>query len=168
MCNRLVRDRAMMVAAALLLASSAGCGMFQRPDAKITGVQLQDVQPTGATMLFDVQVDNPYSVPLPLSNVDYALSSEGQRFLTGRADVQGAVPAGASKSLGVPVRINFVELVRAVSGARPGKTIPYAAELGLSADVPALGPLRVPMSREGELAIPTAADLFDRLRDLAQ
>jgi len=168
-----VRNRATRIGVAglvmtALLGGAAGCGMFQRPDAKITGVQLQDVQPTHATMRFDVEVENPYAVPLPMSNVDYALSSEGQQFLAGRADVQGSVPAGGRKTLGVPVRINFVELVRAVSGARPGQTIPYAAELGLSVDVPALGPLRVPMTRQGELTIPTAADLLDRLRDLAR
>ena len=75
-------------------------------------------------MLFDVEVDNPYAVPLPMSNVDYALSSQGQQFLTGKGDVQGTVPAGGSKTLGVPVQISFLELINAVKGARPGVTIP--------------------------------------------
>ena len=154
--------------AAALLASATGCSMIQKPSAHITGVKVRDVSVTDATMLFDVKVDNPYTVALPMSNVDYALSSQGQRFLAGKADVQGTVPAGASKTLGVPVRISYLELIKAVKGARPGATIPYKADIGLSVDVPALGPLRVPMSKDGELSIPSVPGLLDRLKDLAK
>ena len=156
------------VTALALLAAGTGCGILDKPSAHITGVKVQDVSLTNATMLFDVKVDNPYTVPLPMSNLDYALSSQGQRFLTGKADVQGTVPAGGSKTLGVPVRVSYLELINAVKGARPGATIPYKADMGLSVDVPALGPLRVPMSRDGELSIPSAPGLLERLKDLAK
>ena len=156
------------IAAAAVLSGTTGCGMLGKPSAHITGVKVQDISLTEATMLFDVKVDNPYTLPLPMSNVDYALSSQGQQFLTGKADVQGTVPAGGSKTLGVPVRIRFLQLIKAVKGARPGATIPYKAELGLSVDVPALGPLRVPMSKDGELAIPSAQGLLGQLKDLAK
>ena len=156
------------VVAAGALTGATGCGLLEKPTAHITGASLQDLGMTAATMLFDVEVSNPYTVPLPMSNVDYVLSSQGQQFLTGKADVQGSVLAGASKTLGVPVRISFPQLLDAVKGARPGDTIPYRADLGLSVDVPALGPLRVPMSRDGELSIPTTTDLLGRLKDLAK
>lgn len=152
----------------VLLAGASGCGMLQRPDARIVGASLQNVTATDATMRFEVEVDNPYAVGLPLRNFDYSLSSGGQKFLDGQTDVEGTVPAGARRSVGVPVRISFVELVTAVRGARPGATIPYDAELGLSVDAPVLGPLRLPMSRDGHLHIPTAQGLLDRLRDLAR
>ncbi|HUU90057.1 MAG TPA: LEA type 2 family protein [Phycisphaerae bacterium] len=154
--------------AAGILTGSAGCGLMERPSAQIAGAKLQDVGLTEATMLFDVKVDNPYTVPLPMSNVDYALASQGQRFLTGKADVQGEVPAKGSKVLGVPVHISYMELINAVKGARPGGTIPYTADLGLSVDVPALGPLRLPMSKEGQLTIPSAQSLLEQLKGLAK
>ncbi|MGC9455211.1 MAG: LEA type 2 family protein [Phycisphaerae bacterium] len=157
-----------VLAVAVLVSASAGCGMLEKPSARITGAQLQDVRATDATMLFDVEVTNLYAFSLPMSNVDYALSSRGQRFLTGQADIQGTIPAGGSKTLGVPVRISYVELVNAVEGARPGAKIPYTADLGLSMDGGVMGPLRVPVSKEGELAIPTTSGLLDRLRDIAQ
>ena len=40
-----------------------------------------------------MEIENPYSAPLPLVNLDYALSSRGTAFLSGKADVQGTVPA---------------------------------------------------------------------------
>ena len=156
------------IAAALLLAGATGCSMIEKPSAQITGVKVQDISLTNATMLFDVKVDNPYTVSLPISNVDYALSSQGQQFLTGNADIQGTVPARGSKTLGLPVRISYLELINAVKGARPGVTIPYKADMGLSMDVPSLGPLRVPMSKNGELTIPSAPSLLEQLKGLAK
>jgi LEA14-like dessication related protein len=168
MSMRPVNRSVAAIAAGLLLAGTTGCSLIEKPTASIAGVRVQDINLTDATMLFDVKVDNPYTVPLPMSNVDYALTSQGQQFLTGKADVQGTVPAGASKTLGVPVRINYLKLIDAVKGARPGAAIPYTADMGLSVDVPALGPLRIPMSREGELSIPSAPGLLERLKGLTK
>ena len=69
--------------------------------------------------------------------------------------------------------VNFIKYqgwnrINAVKGARPGSTIPYKADMGLSVDVPAWGPLRLPMSREGQLSIPSAPGLLDHLRDMVK
>lgn len=148
----------------LMLTGLTGCGMVARPSASIESVSIQNVGLTDSTMLFDVKVDNPYTAPLPIGNLDYALSSQGQEFLKGNADVQGTVPAGGSKTFAVPVRISYVELVNSVTAAQPGRTIPYRADLGLSVTTPLLGPLRVPMSKEGQLSIPSVPGLLERLK----
>jgi LEA14-like dessication related protein len=168
MNDRIVSRCLPAVVAVSLLAGTTGCGITEKPRASITGMQVRNVGLTNATMLFDVKVDNPYTVSLPMSNVDYVLSSQGQQFLTGKADVQGAVPAGGSKTLGIPVRISYLGLINAVKGARPGATVPYKADMGLSVDVPILGTLRVPMSKEGSLSIPSAPGLLDKLKDLTK
>jgi len=163
---RSVSKSAAVIALALLLASATGCGT--KPSASITGMKVQGISLTDATMLFDVKVDNPYMLPLPLGNLDYALASGGQQFLTGNADVQGTIPAGASKTLPIPIKINYLKLISAVKGAKPGAVIPYTADLGLSVKAPLMGPLRVPMSKDGELKIPSAKGLLDKLKDLTK
>ena len=155
-----------LLTSALLLCGLTGCGMMQQPTAQIVSVQFKDAGLTHATMLFNVSVDNPYNFALPMSNIDYALASQGQQFMSGKADVEGEVPANSSRVLGVPVRINFQELITTVRGARPGSTIPYTADLGLSVNVPALGPMRLPMSTEGQLTVPTADGLLQQLPGL--
>jgi len=149
---------ALLLSAASL--SAGGCGMIRQPDVSITGVQMTRVNLTDATMLFDVKVDNPYSVDLPLSNVDYALSSKGKLFL------DGAVPAGGSRTVAVPVRVDFLRTLQSVRDARPGSSIPYKADLGVAVETPMLGEIRVPASREGALDIPTGTRMLDPLRDL--
>lgn len=146
-------------ATALLAASLLGAGGcdalgLTKPTARVVEVHVQDVSMTSATLLFDVEISNPYSAALPLANVDYALSSGGAEFLSGEANLQGSVPAGNSKVLPVPVRIDFLQLVRVLEGVRPGSTIPYDAELGLSVDAPLAGRIRLPMAKSGELNIP--------------
>ena len=118
-----LKNCALTLAAMAALLPAAGCSLLQKPTAQITGARLGQAGLTEATMVFDVKVDNPYTVALPLANVDYALASEGQRFLAGEADVAGEIPANSSKVLNVPVRISYLELINAVKGARPGATI---------------------------------------------
>lgn len=156
------------VAAAVFVAGAGGCSLVQKPSAAITGVKVQGASLSEATMLFDVRVDNPYTAALPLTNLDYVLSSAGQTFLTGQAAVQGTVPAGGSKVISVPVQINYLDVVNLVKGARPGVSIPYKADLGLSVTAPLVGDVRVPVSREGELTIPSTTTMLDRVRDLVR
>ena len=166
MSIRSINKYAAVIIAALLLASSAGCST--KPTASITGMKLQDLSLTDVTMLFDVKVDNPYLVALPLGNLDYALASQGQQFLSGNSLIQGTIPASGSKTLPVPIKLNFLKLLGAVKGARPGASIPYTADMGLSLNVPIMGALRVPMSKEGNLDIPTQSSLLDRLKDFTK
>jgi len=154
-----------IVVLALLLSNVGGCGLLEKPTARITHVALQDIGVSAATLVFDIDVANPYTVALPLSNVDYALSSRASRFLSGSADLQGTIPAGSSKTLTIPVGIDYRRLLSAVEGTRPGGTVPYTADLGLSVDTPVLGRLRIPMSREGELPIPSASELLEAIGD---
>jgi len=154
-----------LLAVALAVPGLAGCGAVQdllnvqRPTARIAGVALQDIGLESATLLFDVEVQNPYSVPLPLVNVDYGLASRGTPFLAGKAKLQGTVPAGGRKTVPLPAKVTYLELLKALKDVRPGAVVPYAAEVGLSVDAPALGPLRLPLKKEGQLPVPAAPEV---------
>ena len=147
---------------ALLLLTSTGCETVKsvlagmdKPSASISGVRLQGLTLDSATLVFDVDVSNPYTVPLPLVNVAYGLSSKGSKFLDGTADVQGSVPAKGTKTIQLPATVAFSSLLKSVSGVKLGSIVPYTAELGLSVDAPAVGRLTLPIKKEGELPIPT-------------
>jgi len=153
----------------LLIACVAGCETIQetlnlrKPTARLTGLKIEDVKLDSATLLFDVEIDNHYPVALPLANFDYSLSSGANKFLSGSAKSQAAVPAKSSTTVSLPVTINYLEMLKALKGVRPGSKIPYRAELGLSIDTPALGLIRLPLRKEGELVLPSisGADIGD-------
>ncbi len=158
----ILRRGLLLLALAALAAAPAGCAALrdalalQRPTARITGVSLQDVGLEAATLLFDVEVANPLSVPLPLVNLDYALASRDVPFLSGKADLAGTVPAGGTKTLSLPARVAYLKLLEVLKDVRPGAVVPYDAQLGLSVDVPAAGALRLPLKKSGSLPVPVA------------
>jgi LEA14-like dessication related protein len=138
-----------------------GCAILQRilggaptPTATVTGVRITDFSLSDLTLAFDLSVNNPYTVPLPLVNVDYALASQAQAFLQGQAALQGDIPAGQSKVITLPAKVVFLELLKALQGVRPGAMIPYKTTLGLSVNAPVLGVLRLPLEQEGQLPVP--------------
>jgi LEA14-like dessication related protein len=132
---------------------------FEEPDVRVTGVALQGFSLEEVTLAFDVEVENPYSVALPLVDLDYALSSGGSPFLSGQSSLSGTVPAGSSRQVTLPATITYARLVHALSGVRPGAVIPYTANLGLSVDAPVLGRVRIPLRKEGELPVPAVPEV---------
>ena len=132
---------------------------LQKPTARMTGLKFENVMLDSATLLFDVEVDNPYPVALPLMNLDYGLSSGAEPFLNGNAELQTTVPAKSKKTVSLPVNINYLDMLKALKGIRPGSKIPYKADLGLSVDAPALGLMRLPLKKEGEIVLPTVSDI---------
>jgi LEA14-like dessication related protein len=143
----------------------SGCETIQqvldtkKPTASLTGLGFDDVSLESATLIFNVEIDNPYPVALPLTNMDYGLSTGGSPFLSGSAAVAGTVPAESKKIVSLPAKINYMDMLKALKGVRPGTKIPYKADIGLSVDTPALGVLKLPLKKEGELDLPRLSEI---------
>ena len=133
---------------------------LQKPTAALKGVAFQDVTLQSAQLLFNVEIDNPYPVDLPLLDLDYNLVSNAEPFLNGTAKLDAVIPPKGSGVVALPVQIRYLDLVNAAKQFKPGTQIPYDATVGLSVDTP-VGPLRLPLKREGTLAIPNLSDLSE-------
>jgi len=130
---------------------------LQRPTARVTGARLDNITLESAAVNFDVEVTNPYPVALPLVNLKYALAATGgtQPFVSGAADVQGSVPANASKTLTIPAKVVFSQLFQVLEEVKPGSVVPYDASLTMSVNAPQVGPLDLPLRHQGQLPVPT-------------
>lgn len=151
--------RVSIVSALLLCLLVTGCETldqlgFSKPTARIQGVQFGDVNLNSAQLVFDVEVDNPYPVALPLTNLDYTLASGQTSLLAGNSKLQSSIPAKSKQALSLPVTVNYLEMLKSLQGIKPGTTIPYKAGLNLSVDTKAVGPLTLPLTKEGQLALP--------------
>lgn len=153
---------------------SGGCATLDaalagldKPTARIVGADLKGLSIDGVSVDFDVEVKNPYRVPLPVGSLDYALASEGKQFLSGAAPSQGTIPARGVKTLNAPVTIRFGDLLAALGSLRLGKVVPYKADLRLGLDVPNEfgGPVILPISKEGSVPIPAPPRI--EVRDIA-
>lgn len=139
---------------------SALLSSVDKPTASLSGVGIEDFSLKDLTMLFDVEVTNPYDVGLPLVNLDYGLASGANELLSGAAPLSGEVPAGGTKTLQLPAKIEFNKVLAALTGVKPGSVVPYTANLSLNMNNPLGGePLSLPLSTTGELPIPTIPDV---------
>ena len=156
-----------ILAATPLSAFLGGCktatdmaASVQKPSIKIVGTRIDSLASDSAGMVFDVQISNPYELPLPLTNVDYSFASRGTSFLSGVADVQGTIPVGESKTFAIPARIDFAPLLATVKGVRPGQVVPYQADLNLNVAAPVVGKISVPVKRAGDIPVPAVPEVL--------
>lgn len=154
------------------------------PQARVVDASIADIAASGLALTFDIEVTNPYPVPLPLGSARYALATRGEPFVSGDADLATTIPAMGTATVTVPAAVNFTALLDTFKSIRPGSIIPYKADLELAADLPdsvrsaaktADGERAIftlPISTEGELPIPAPPSIevtsiaWDRL-DLA-
>lgn len=161
----MIAKRYLISTVTLIMACFAGCETMQqtlnlrKPTARLTSLKFEDAKLDSATLLFDVEIENHYPVALPLTNFDYSLSSSAEKFLSGSANSQTTVPAKSKETVTLPATINYMEMLRALKGVRPGSKIPYNAELGLSVNTPSLGLIRLPLKKEGQLVLPRVSDI---------
>lgn len=125
-----------------------------KPTARIAGVSLGNLSLDGATLDFDVDVRNPYGFNLPLADLAYSISSGGKSVLSGNMADPGSIPANNTRRIAVPVSVRFADLLNVLGGVKPGSVLPYDANLSVSANVPNLGPLTLPLKKSGKLPIP--------------
>ena len=162
MSPSLIRPHTFLIRAAFVLAALlAGCQSMQdmlggvpKPTAHVIGVSIRGLSLENVVLLFDVEVQNPYSSGLPLIDLGYSLTSGGTKFLEGMVTPTGSIPARGSQVLQVPATVPFSSLYTTLKGIKPGANVPYTADFRIGVNVPVLGKIDVPLSKSGEFPVP--------------
>ena len=156
--------KCIILSVVLTAAFFAGCETARdiqydlEPAAHLEAMRFGGVELDYATLLFDVEIDNPYRVSLPVPRLRYALVSDGRTFLTGTALDNVTVPPNTKKVLTLPDQVTYARLLRALGG-EPGSTIPFKAELTLSLDVPGSGWIDLHAEKEGDIVLPEPPEI---------
>ena len=124
----------------------------KKPTAQMMGLALKDVKSNAATLIFDVEVDNPYPVDLPLTSLSYTLASDANTFTSVADDLQTTIPANSKQTVSLSAKVNYRGMLKTL-GVKAGSEISYKAELLLSVDAPGLGSVQLPLNNEGELTL---------------
>ncbi len=144
-----------------LLASLAGCQSMQdmlggapKPTAHVIGASIRGLSLENIVVLFDVEVENPYAASLPLTDLGYSLASGGKKFLEGTLTPTGSIPARGKQVIQLPATVPFSSLYAALKGMKPGAIVAYTADFRIGVNVPVLGRIDVPLSKNGEFPVP--------------
>jgi len=128
------------------------------PAARLEAMQIGSVELDFATLLFDVEIDNPYPVSMSLKRLSYALSSEGRTFLTATVYDNIIAPPNTKKVFSLEDEVTYVRLLKALRG-KPGSTIPLTADLTLSLDAPKLGWINLHAEKEDNILLPESPEI---------
>lgn len=124
------------------------------PRARIVDIRFDEITLKSFSLVFDVEVTNRSSLPIPLASLDYELASDGVSFFAGQQELDGAVPANASRTLSLPATVNYSQLLLVLADAKLGKVVPYEAELGVALSLPVIDKYRLPLRKTGKLPLP--------------
>ncbi|XP_059311122.1 desiccation protectant protein Lea14 homolog [Lycium ferocissimum] len=133
---------------------------MEKPEATIMDVDLKKIGFVGLSFHAKVAVKNPYSVPIPIMEIDYVLKSAGRVIASGRIPDPGNIKANDSTMLDVPVKVPHNVLVSLVRDIGGDWDVDYTLELGLIIDLPVIGNITIPLSYSGEYKLPTLSDLW--------
>jgi len=131
---------------------------FEKPTARLLYIKFQDVQLDFATLMFEIEVENPYSSDLPIVGINYGLTSGANTFLTATAFHSITIPPNSKEVVSLPDDVIYERLLRSLNG-KAGSTIPYRLALQLWVDVPKHGQIRLPLSHEGSLELPESVEI---------
>ena len=156
--------RSLVRAAAVLFVALLGTGCaalnVKQPTASIRSADVQDLTADGLTVNFDVNVQNPNSVAIPLSAAKYKLAFSGVEVLSDEAKPDASIPANGSVPVKLPVHLNFQRLLGAEQAiARSGGDVPYSFDgtleftPGKLAGLPISQPVRVPVKYSDTLRL---------------
>lgn len=110
-------------------------------------------------MVFDVEVTNPYALPLPITALDYSLASGESTFLTGQKTSAELIPANGKATVELPAEVVYADLLRSVQGVNLGAVVPYTAKVNIKADAPGIGPIELPVSHSGQVPVPAPPEV---------
>jgi len=148
----------------LLLIAAAGCKTpMQRIDEaslpQIVGVRFNDLTAKDVTLVFDLQLTNPFDTDLEVGQAEYNLSTSGKSFLSGQTSALGVVRPHTTRTLRLPVQLDFAKIVGVLSAATPGSVIPYDVELALRVNSRGSKSVDVPVTMSGDLPLPLVPEV---------
>jgi len=135
-----------------------------KPTARLAALKFQDVKAESATLVFDVEIENPYATNLPLTSLNYSITSGANAYLSTTTDLKTAVPPNSTKVVTLPAKVDYLDMLRTLNG-KPGSKIPYKAELRVSVDAPRLGLIKLPSWKQGELDLPDIPQLKEEIEE---
>ncbi|KAL6569564.1 hypothetical protein OROMI_014078 [Orobanche minor] len=130
------------------------------PEATITDVDLKDIGRDGITYMANVSVFNPYSVAIPICDINYTLKSVDRVIVSGTIPDPGTLKGNDKTMLDVKIKVPHSVLMSLIKDIGADWDVDYVLEIGLVIDLPVVGKFTIPLSHKGEMKLPTLRDMF--------
>ncbi|XP_058103584.1 late embryogenesis abundant protein Lea14-A [Magnolia sinica] len=133
---------------------------IKKPEANLTDVSVKKVSKDSATFNGQVSVSNPYSHDLPICEITYSLKSADRVIASGTMMDPGSIKAKETTALDIPLKVPYDFLLSLAKDVGKDWDIDYEFQVGLCMQIPVIGKFTLPLSKKGEMKLPTIADVF--------
>ena len=115
---------------AVLWASASGCALaakqfVEKPTVKLKDVGIKNLTADGATLLFEVSVNNPNPYPINISALSYNVEVDKRAVGAGELENPAQVAANGTSVVPIPVAIKYSDLLSSVTDLFRKKASPY-------------------------------------------
>ncbi|KAJ3694575.1 hypothetical protein LUZ60_010055 [Juncus effusus] len=132
----------------------------EKPEADLTDVSIKNVTRDSADFHSVLEVRNPYSHTIPIGEISYSLKSAGREIASGTMADPGSLKANEITKLEIPLKVPYSILVSIMKDIGRDWDLDYEMQVGLTIDLPIIGNFTLPVSKKGELKLPTLSDIF--------
>jgi len=125
----------------------------QKPKVSFRSAELVGLSFSDADMLFVLEIENPNPFGVHMAGFDYDFKIDDATFVSGKKDDRLDIDAGGTSSVELPLNLIYGDLFNSFSSLVDRDESSYEITLGFSFDLPVLGMIRIPVSREGVLPV---------------
>ncbi len=126
--------------------------LFKKPDIKLTSLKMSNLSLIGATLLFDIQVNNPNILELNIVKFNHNFAISGNEIVKSQTSEPMKIQKKGQSQLSIPVNIRFADLGSAVQDVLKGRTVNYRLNGNMDLKLPG-GPLVIPYDQAGTIDI---------------
>ncbi|OAY80542.1 Late embryogenesis abundant protein Lea14-A [Ananas comosus] len=132
----------------------------QKPEADLTDLSVKHLSRDSASFSGQLNVYNPYSHGIPICEISYSFRSAGREIVSGTMPDPGSLKGKETTRMEIPLKVPYDFLISIMKDARRDWDIDYELRVGLTVDLPIIGNFTIPVSKKGELKLPTLSDVF--------
>jgi LEA14-like dessication related protein len=125
----------------------------QKPRVSFRSAELTGLTFADADLLFVLEVENPNSFGVHMAGFDYDFRIDEATFVSGVSEDRLDIDAGGSSMVELPVNVDYSDLFSSFSSLIDKDESTYQIACGFTFDLPVLGRIRIPVSREGEIPV---------------
>ncbi|XP_010522945.1 PREDICTED: desiccation protectant protein Lea14 homolog [Tarenaya hassleriana] len=130
------------------------------PAAVVTWVEPKKVNRDSIEFLAKVSVNNPLCLPIPLCDITFNLTTAGRELAKGKVAAPGTLKGRGVTVLDVTMTVPYDALISLGRDIGADWGIDYELDIGLIVDFPVVGNITIPVSKKGEIKLPTLKDFI--------
>jgi LEA14-like dessication related protein len=125
----------------------------QKPRVSFRSAELTGLTFAEADLLFVLEIENPNSFGVHMAGFDYDFRIDEATFVSGVSEDRLEIDAGGSSMVELPVNVAYSDLFSSFSSLIDKDESTYQIACGFTFELPVLGRIRIPVSREGEIPV---------------